>query len=325
MIDRQNKDKFFEEDISHDLSSLESLQPHESLHDHAKEISSNVPRRSRFAHKPDSSSTQKKESASTKQTRSQKPEPKEWIPRLRKSDGFPILCNESLDDTQKAADKAVYSINGVITDMQMKPRVYKGKINYYIGLLDRAKILCLSSVVDLPAFLTVSILCSEANVKDSIKIKACKGFELGFMQALRPPNDRLFSCPEDYFKFCKNQIPFDINIKFFNPSVKDAFEGDLIISPRQLQVVSLSLHPLFHKFFSHIMICPDQLNANGWRILAGFILFGAKSKIDIRVSDIFHFFSLTPRVEKVVINKSEKKKDVDGEKKSIGEEKKNGG
>lgn len=42
MIDRQNKDKFFfaklffEEHISHDISSLESLQPHESLHDRAK-------------------------------------------------------------------------------------------------------------------------------------------------------------------------------------------------------------------------------------------------------------------------------------------------
>ena len=72
IIDHQNKDKFFfakllfEEDILPDLSSLKSLQPHESLHDRAKEISSNVPRCSHFAHKLDSSSTQKKELASAK-------------------------------------------------------------------------------------------------------------------------------------------------------------------------------------------------------------------------------------------------------------------
>ena len=73
------------------------------------------------------------------------------------------------------------------------------------------------------------------------------------------------------------------------------------------------------------MIHPDQLNANGRRILTGLILFGAKSKVDIGVSDIFYFFSLTHRIEQVVINKSEKKKDVDGEKKNVRGEKKNGG
>ncbi|GMN60679.1 hypothetical protein TIFTF001_029770 [Ficus carica] len=158
-------------------------------------------RRSRFAHKPDLSSTQKKELASTKhdQTKSHKSstpnppeqpsnkclhyykmrvdrnddllpdsrfapaEPKEWISRS-------FAC-KSLDDTETTTDKAVCSFNGIIIDMRIKLRVCKGKINYYTGLLDRdqeinflkseLRSLCLSSVVDLPASHIVSILRSK--------------------------------------------------------------------------------------------------------------------------------------------------------------------
>ncbi|GMN68675.1 hypothetical protein TIFTF001_037731 [Ficus carica] len=42
----------------------------------------------------------------------------------------------SLNDTEKAANKAICSVNCVITDIQMKLQVYKGKINYYTGLLN---------------------------------------------------------------------------------------------------------------------------------------------------------------------------------------------